>query len=247
MAIPDVDRIGAALDQLEPSEGRPAVLLLGQVLAERAEGTDALSSSVEEMLRRRPMSVLLLTRPTERGAEEQRHYSWINAVLSMPLRSTTLLSGVRMALGMTDPHVHAPRDSQQTSGSKGLVLLAEDNAVNSMLALRLLKSLGWSVELVRNGREAVDAVSTAQYDLVLMDCQMPEMDGFEATQKIRARESHGRRIPIVALTANAMDSDRQRCLDAGMDDFLTKPISPEALRASVERWTIGRGAARWAS
>ncbi len=115
------------------------------------------------------------------------------------------------------------------------VLVAEDNAVNQLLIRRLLEKMGCTVELVSDGRQAIDAWASGRFDLVLMDCEMPETDGYEATRAIRARET-GARTPIIAVTARALSGDRERCLAAGMDDYLTKPIRPQDLRAMIERW-----------
>ncbi|MCH7866503.1 MAG: response regulator [Myxococcales bacterium] len=123
---------------------------------------------------------------------------------------------------------------QQEAGAS--VLVVEDNPVNRKLVVRMLEKMGHRVAVVVNGREAVEAVEAAAYQLVLMDCQMPIMDGFEATRQIRLGERDKNvHIPIVALTANAMAGDRERCLDAGMDDFLSKPIRTEELRGAIER------------
>ncbi len=122
------------------------------------------------------------------------------------------------------------------SQQKQRVLLAEDNQVNQRITVRLLEKLGLAVDAVANGREAVDAASKKNYGLILMDCQMPEMDGFEATAVIRNRERNEQHTPICALTANAMEGDRERCLGAGMDDYIAKPISVEKLQEALERW-----------
>ena len=121
------------------------------------------------------------------------------------------------------------------------MLLAEDNVVNQKVASRLLEKQGHSVEIVSNGVEALDAHSRSRFDLILMDVQMPVMNGYDATRAIRAREAlTGRHIPIVALTAHAMKGDREVCLEAGMDDYLGKPIHPVELFAIIERWGKAR-------
>jgi CheY-like chemotaxis protein len=113
--------------------------------------------------------------------------------------------------------------------------LAEDNRVNALLAMTILEKAGHSVTLAQTGREAVAAYATTHFDLVLMDVQMPEMDGYEATAAIReAERASGARVPIIALTAHAMSDDRQRCLDAGADGYVSKPFAPVQLFAAID-------------
>ena len=117
------------------------------------------------------------------------------------------------------------------------ILLAEDNAINQEIALELLSLLGYNTDLATNGREAVDAALNQDYNLILMDIQMPEMDGFEATRQIRASGKLGvERMPIIAMTANAMESDKEKCMRAGMNDHIAKPINPELLYKTLRHW-----------
>jgi CheY-like chemotaxis protein len=111
--------------------------------------------------------------------------------------------------------------------------LVEDNVINQKVALRLLKTLGYSADAVADGQQAVDALSKVKYDLVFMDCMMPVMDGYEATTAIRDPNSTvlNHNIPVIAMTANAMKEDRDRCIDAGMDDYIPKPVKKEVLAA----------------
>jgi CheY-like chemotaxis protein len=115
------------------------------------------------------------------------------------------------------------------------ILIAEDNAINQKVIERMVQKLGYPVDLVANGREAITALGGSTYTLVFMDCQMPEMDGFEACREIR-KLNGGAQIPIIAITANAMKGDRERCLAAGMDDYVSKPFKQEDLRVVIERW-----------
>jgi CheY-like chemotaxis protein/anti-sigma regulatory factor (Ser/Thr protein kinase) len=127
--------------------------------------------------------------------------------------------------------------TQQKRPKGGRVLLVEDNMANQMVATLLLEKLGYLWDVVANGIEALDAIGRASYDIILMDCDMPQMDGFQATQEVRKREQGtGAHVPIIAMTANAMQGDRERCLAAGMDDYMTKPISREDLKAALDQW-----------
>lgn len=126
---------------------------------------------------------------------------------------------------------------------RGRVLVAEDNPVNQIVILKMLEKLGCRVEVAANGEDVIRFAKRAAYDLILMDLQMPLVDGFTATSIIREHEGDARHTPIVALTANAMPGDREKCIDAGMDDYLSKPIDPALLRAAVERWMVARDGA----
>jgi CheY-like chemotaxis protein/HPt (histidine-containing phosphotransfer) domain-containing protein len=139
----------------------------------------------------------------------------------------------------TQPVIAGPRPLGGPTPPR--ILLAEDNAVNQKVARGALEKMRCTVDIANNGAEAVDAWSTGRYDLILMDCQMPVMDGYEATRIIRSREPSGRRIPIVALTADAMSGTEKDCLSAGMDGYLTKPLNRPRLAESLERFLGSAG------
>jgi CheY-like chemotaxis protein len=164
----------------------------------------------------------------------------VNGFLVKPVAQQALLESIRRVIGARqtmDGEPAAPSITPTRAARRLRVLVAEDNPVNQKLAQHLLQRRGHTPILVANGREAVDLTQVDQFDLVLMDLQMPEMDGFEATASIRAREREtGQpRVPIIALTAHAMQGDRQRCLDADMDGYVAKPIKPVELFEVIDR------------
>ncbi len=116
------------------------------------------------------------------------------------------------------------------------VLVVEDDAVSQQVALGQLEELGYQADAVADGQEALEALARQRYDLVLMDCQMPRLDGYETTRRLRQRETDGERVPVVAITAHAMDGDREKCLAAGMDDYITKPYREEILSEVLSNW-----------
>jgi CheY-like chemotaxis protein len=155
--------------------------------------------------------------------------------LPKPVRRSSLISAVAHVLGIGQlaPHRAAPAEMMPSAveGVPLRVLVAEDNQVNQLLVTTILAKAGMRAEVAANGVEAVQAVHQRNFDVVLMDMQMPEMDGLEATRRIRQLGALGRAVPIIAMTANAMQEDRRRCLEAGMNDFVAKPIdSAELLR-----------------
>ena len=118
------------------------------------------------------------------------------------------------------------------------MLIVEDNIINQKVAARMLANLGIRADMAGNGREALDRLETLSYDLILMDCQMPDMDGYEATREIRRRESGSEHTVIIALTADAMAGSREGCLEAGMDDYLNKPLRFEDLSETLSKWVL---------
>ena len=162
----------------------------------------------------------------------------IAAYLSKPVRQADLRRTASEVLGVPPLPTAEAQPAREERSLSARVLLAEDNAVNQAVATAMLKGFGCHVEVAKNGLEAVSALEREAFDLVLMDCHMPEMDGFAATHAIRAMEyaDGARHVPIIALTANAMEGDRERCLAAGMDDYLSKPFKRSQLLSAVANW-----------
>ena len=229
-----------ALDELAQAAaaGRPYKLLLLDGCMPGLDGFD-----VAEQIRRRlnlvDLTILMLTSAGQRGDVARCGRLGISAYLTKPISQSDLLDAVAASLDMAQAAVNeksvVTRRSLAESHRSLRVLLAEDNLVNQKLAARILEKQGHTVAVAGNGREAIEALDDGTFDLVLMDVQMPEMDGLVATAVIRRREAGtGRHIPIIAMTAHAMTGDRERCLEAGMDGYVSKPIDPKKLFEAMD-------------
>jgi CheY-like chemotaxis protein/HPt (histidine-containing phosphotransfer) domain-containing protein len=178
----------------------------------------------------------------------------IAAYLQKPVRQSQLYdcltavmtrSGIEPVTAQRLVTRHSMRESEVQQKDKSFssvrIVIAEDNIVNQKVALGQLYNLGYHAEAVPNGRELLKALENDQFDIILMDCQMPELDGFAATAEIRRREGTARHTTIIAMTANALDGDNERCLAAGMDDYVSKPVKSDVLRRKLERWANPSG------
>jgi signal transduction histidine kinase/DNA-binding response OmpR family regulator len=206
-------------------------------LVEKIKHSPKLSSSV----------VMMLTSGEQGGDIARCRQLGVAAYLTKPVRRGELRTAILMSLmGSTRPEPASPSVitlPEARAGSKMRILLAEDNAVNQRLAVRILEKEGHFVGVANNGREAVEAWDKGGFDIILMDIQMPEMDGLQAMGVIRDTERKtGEHIPMIAMTAHAMPGDRERCLEGGADDYLSKPISAKALVNLVEKYAAGAGA-----
>jgi two-component system, sensor histidine kinase and response regulator len=221
--------------------GRPFDLVLIDMMMPEIDGLE-----LARMIRMEPSvgspHLVLLTSAASRPPAEALEEVGFAACLAKPIKQSQLFDTLTEVVagtikGATLAEAELVEDTP-LSAMRLRVLVAEDNPVNQRLALRQLQNLGVRADAVANGTEALEATERIPYDLVLMDCQMPEMDGFEATAKIRERESGHRHTPIIAMTANALAGDRERCLAAGMDDYLAKPVTRSQLSAVLTRWGV---------
>ncbi len=235
-----------------------------------SEGTQEDGLSLAKRIRQDPeisyIPLILLTALGKRGEGKLAQEAGFNGYLTKPIRHYQLQQCLQMVMGeeqQTASRTSIPSSSLITrhtveeaqAQTQAYVLLAEDNVVNQKVAVRMLQKIGCRVDVVENGQEAIEALGRTSYALVFMDCQMPELDGLEATRKIREAENVKReakekispdalpltpheefRIPIIALTANALSGDRETCLEAGMDDFLSKPVGIQELQAMLQKW-----------
>jgi CheY-like chemotaxis protein len=211
---------------------------------------EALAYAIRAEPALRGVALVLLASVDQQGGAEQVRAAGFSAYLIKPVRASLLMEALLAVWGagpegrglvtqerlMAQPLERAPVTRVVGGPVAGRVLLAEDNPVNQQVAAAILERLGLRVDVAGNGKEALEQLALLPYDLVLMDCEMPEMDGYAATAEIRRRTTGAQRIPIVAMTAHAMEGDRERCLAAGMDDYVTKPVNPAVIEAVIRRW-----------
>ncbi|TAM58614.1 response regulator [bacterium] len=220
-----------------------AVVDIGQVHAGEIWVAAAVTA-----LRRSVRNVILLAQPGTRHEGAVLKRAGMSAYVTKPVRQSALFDALASVLAEHDRDVAGqdqaaalaqPLESTEPSAEarEMVVLLAEDNAINQRVALNQLRKLGLAAVIVENGRAAVEALAAGSFAAVLMDCQMPEMDGFEATRAIRRAEARsGEHVPIIAMTANALEEDRRACIAAGMDDYVSKPVDFVQLREVLQRW-----------
>jgi len=245
-----LELIQAATDRGEPFDAAVVDLVMPPMHG------DELGRAIRSDPRCRAMALLALTHTGVEGDALRLAEIGFDAYLVKPVRGEQLVQAITIAMdraraaGETKPGM-ITRFSLPSAGMQvplpenlnldGRILVVEDQETNQILARNFLESAGVQVSVAANGIEALAAISRESFDLVLMDCQMPEMDGFEASERIRATEiGTGRHLPIIAMTANAMAGDRERCLNSGMDDYLTKPVMRMTLLAGVAKWLQAR-------
>ena len=217
------------------AEQPPFDLILLDVQMPEMDGFEV-AAQIRQRWPESKVKIVVLTAMGLRGDGARCRELGIGAYLVKPLKGSDLLEAIRRSFLTADVgnvknsselvtrHTLREHRTTQPSSRPLSILVAEDNGVNQILARRLLEKQGHTVIVAADGREAVQAFEKGAFDLILMDIQMPEVDGYEATKEIRRRETNHQRIPIIALTANAMSGDRDRCLNAGMDGFISKPI-----------------------
>ena len=239
-----VDAVASALSALDllrkPADSPPYDLVIIDMKMAGMNGLE-LGQRIKADPELAHIPLIMLTSTLFKGEAAEAKKTGFAAYLIKPIRKADLYQCLSSALepdtGLPSPEKAEVLRSASTSFA-ARILLAEDNPVNQEVALAMLQGFGCSVEIAHNGREALRAVELKPYDLVLMDCMMPEMDGYAATAEIRRRQSSGQlaHFPIIALTANAIEGDREKCLIAGMDDYLAKPFKAESLRRLIKLW-----------
>ncbi len=238
-----IDKLKEAVQKKDPF---PIVLLDMQMPEMDGEETAKRILSDPEI---NDTDIIILTSLGQRGDASYLKQLGCKAYLVKPVKQSHLFNTIVNVLQMkkekadpdkseesSEPEIITAHTIEEQMRNGVRILLAEDNLINQKVALKILQKRNYSVDVVNNGKEAVKAALRQHYDIILMDVQMPVMDGYEATQKLRAKLSPKEHIPIIAMTAHAMKGDREKCLLAGMDDYISKPIKPDDLYAMLEKW-----------
>src|ERR1700674_1388965 len=238
-----VDSGAKAITALREAQGlaRKFPLILVDAQMPEMDGFE-LVESIKRNPKWRTATIMMLSSAAQHGDAQRCRELGVAAYLTKPIRQGELLDAVLTALGTGPMKDASPaqvtRHSLRQNSYHLRILPAEDNAVNQVLAVRLLEKRGHKVTVAGNGKEALAALEKGSFDLVLMDVQMPEMDGFEAKAAIREKEkTSGNHLPVIAMTAHAMVGDKERCLEAGMDDYISKPIRGEELSELLKRYS----------
>jgi len=244
--VVDSGRTALAAMEVAYNVGRPFKLVLTDCMMPEMDGFQ-LTERINQDSRIKTATIIMLTSAGERGDASRCVNLGISAYLLKPIKQSDLFFTVSKVLqGPPSPETQSliTRHSIRESRRRLRILLAEDNPVNQKVAARMLERMGHTVSIAENGTEVLSAVEKQNFDLILMDIQMPEVDGFDATRSIREREtSTGEHIPIVAMTAHAMKGDKEKCIQAGMDGYVAKPINVQQLFESIESLFHDRQAA----
>lgn len=237
----------SALDKLRPASitGHPFQIAILDMLLPGTDG-EALGKIIKDAPMLRDTLLVMMTSIGKRGDVARLQRAGFAAYLTKPIQQSQLHECLLMVInrdpGYSGNKIITRYVVEEKRKRRIRILLAEDNLVNQKVALKMLEKLGYRADVVGNGLEVIEALKAVPYDLLLMDVQMPNMDGFDATQRIRnaGPEVTNRCIPIIAMTAHAMKGDRERCLNAGMNDYLSKPIDPNELAGVIVRWTSSK-------
>jgi len=217
-------------------EDDPFEVAIVDLMMPEMDGADV-ASRIRADPKLKDMVVVLLTS----AGHSERPVPGVDVELVKPVRPSQLFDVLQSLMasrpGHTKRRIHREGSGPPATRHRwARILVADDNAANLKVAVRMVERLGYRADVAGNGSEALHALDRVPYDAVLMDCQMPEMDGYEATREIRRAERDGRHVPIIAMTASAMAGDRERCLAAGMDDYISKPVKLHIVAAVLERW-----------
>ncbi len=235
-----LEMLGAAME-----EGLPFRIVIVDRQMPEMDGV-AVGQAIRKDYRLKETILILLDAMGQIDEKRLKREFGFAEILSKPVRCSELFNAILAALNGGSAYIQPERSAMNINANRHRnkkILIAEDNAVNQEVVLEILRTEGFTCTCAASGKGAVNAVEKENFDLILMDCQMPEMDGFEATRLIRAWESDGNnraqarsRVPIIAITANAMKGDREHCLAAGMDDYLSKPLDPDKIISVIQKW-----------